>query len=312
MKIHKINNNLYTDYRGKKITNTTILEYLKKLKTPPAYSNVIIYYPPNSHKLLYTGVDTAGRQQSIYSPKWVEKAKKEYAVKLAKFGKQLPKILSRIDKLLLNKKFTKQKIIAIILKIITLCHFRVGNSKYEKKYNSYGISNIQNKHVSFTNNGVIIKFRGKKGVHNECCIKDKIVVDNLKQLVNRKLPYVFMYKSDKILEKIKAIDINNWLKEFDPDFSSKMFRTFATNILLIDLMKKHNPKTLPINKRKKAITAFMKEISTIVHNTPCICRKDYADSKLVKLYIDHPRKWNNMFNDVSSRVGFVKYLQNTY
>lgn len=303
----------YTDKKGKAITDKDTLEYLKKLKTPPNYSNVKIYYPVNSHKLLYSGIDTAGRQQCIYSPKWKKRAKKNYFCDLITFGRLLPKITSQINSLLQNKKTTKNKQIAIILKIISICHFRVGNQRYENLYQSHGIATIQKQHIKIdtTNKTFHIEFVGKKAVLNYCMIQDSKLYNCILHLLkDRKKPtdYIFTYYEKNQLQRIKASDINNWLKKFDKSFSSKMFRTFSTNILLIDRMKQQNPKTLTLNKRKKAIVQFMKEVSGLVHNTPCICRKDYANQDLIKLYIEHPRKWNNKFANSTSRTGFVNFL----
>ena len=301
----------YVDKHGKEITDAEILEYLNKLKTPPKYSNVIIFYPPNSHKLLYSGVDEASRTQWIYSPKWKAKAKKKYFADLARFGKMLPKISAKINSLLKSSRFTKQKQIALILRIVILCNFRIGNQKYEKLYNSHGISTIQRRHIKFLpNKRFHVEFIGKKGVKNYCIIDEPLLYDTMQDLLKNKSPndYLFTYTNAGETKRIKATDINNWLKTFDSAFTSKMFRTFATNCLLIARMKELNPKQFKINKRKKNLVQFFKEVSELVHNTPCICRKDYANTDMVNLYLNHPRKWNKLFANVSPRVGFTNFL----
>jgi DNA topoisomerase-1 len=302
----------YTDAKGSIVKDKDTLAYLNKLKTPPKYNNVEIYYPANSHKLLYSGIDQAGRQQCIYAPKWKTKAKKQYFCDLAKFGKMLPKINTLLDQLLDNKKFTKNKQIALILRIVTLCHFRVGNQRYEKLYNSHGIATIQKKHIKMdpTNKMFHVEFIGKKGVNNYCMIKTPLIYKIMTELLSTRKPndYLFTYQDEGVITRIKAVHINKWLKKFDTSFSSKMFRTFSTNVLLLDRMKLKNPKNLTEPQRKKAVVQFMKEVSDLVHNTPCICKKDYANPDLVKMYLEKPRKWNATFADVSSRAGFTKFL----
>lgn len=302
----------FVDVKGKPIKDKDALAYLAKLKTPPKYSSVAIYYPVNSHKLLYSGIDQAGRQQCIYAPAWKNKAKRQYFCNLAEFGKQLPKINAELNSLLSNKKFSKNKQIALILKIVTLCHFRVGNARYEKLYNSHGIATIQKKHIKLDSKtkSFHIKFVGKKGVLNYCLIDSPTLYKTMSQLLSTRKPddHLFTYQEKGETLRIKAVHINKWLKKFDKSFSSKMFRTFATNVLLLDRMKEKNPKGLSLAQRKKNIVQFMKEVSSLVHNTPCICNKDYANPDLVKMYKDHPRKWNNNFANLSSRAGFTKFL----
>lgn len=297
---------------GKAVTDKDTLAYLSKLKTPPKYNNVKIYYPVNSHKLLYEGIDEAGRQQCIYAPAWRTKAKRAYFCNLARFGQLLPKINTEINSLLSNQKFSKNKQIAFILRIVMLCNFRVGNQRYEKLYNSHGIATIQKQHVKLDTKkkSFHVEFIGKKAVRNYCLIDSPSLYKTMRELLSTKKPkdYLFTYLDDGVVTRIKAVHINKWLKKFDKTFSSKMFRTFSTNVLLLDRMKLKNPKNLTLPQRKKAVTQFMKEVSNLVHNTPCICKKDYANPDVVKMYLDQPRKWNNTFDKPSSRAGFTSFL----
>ena len=61
------------------------------------------------------------------------------------------------------------------------CNFRIGNEKYTKENNSYGICTIQNEHVKVKGDQVIIDFNGKKGVQNTCKVKDKKLSKNFKE-----------------------------------------------------------------------------------------------------------------------------------
>lgn len=159
------NNFYYTDASGKKITNKEQLEYIKNLHIPPAYNDVIIFYIKNP-KILFQGYDAAGRLQQIYSPSHCKKQCRKKFKALIDFGYQLPKIYSDCDKYISNIRPTKNKIIAIIIKIISTCYFRIGNHKYLKLYNSHGISNIKKSHIKEVSNGLKIEFVGKK-----ICIK---------------------------------------------------------------------------------------------------------------------------------------------
>ncbi len=46
-----------------------------------------------------------------------------------------------------SKVDNKNKQIAMILKLIMDCNFRIGNDKYTKENNSYGVSTLQGKHI---------------------------------------------------------------------------------------------------------------------------------------------------------------------
>ena len=54
------------------------------------------------------------------------------------FGRSFLKINRKITEDLYSVKDSKEKQIAIILKLIMDCHFRVGNERYSKDNKSYG------------------------------------------------------------------------------------------------------------------------------------------------------------------------------
>ena len=73
----------YQDASGKKIVDTSVLEYIKSLRIPPAYTHVEIHVATKAGrscepiKLTYTGVDIAGRTQYGYSAAHRARASKE-------------------------------------------------------------------------------------------------------------------------------------------------------------------------------------------------------------------------------------------
>ena len=159
---------------------------------------------------------------------------------------------------------------------------------------------------------MLIKFVGKKGVINECVIKDKYLINEINKLIKNKKPkdYVFTYTPNNE-DVIKAIEINKWLKGYSVNTTSKHFRTWDVNVLFIEYMRNNiDPTKLPLNKRKKNIIEAMKVISCQVNNTPAICKKEYLHADLMDIYIDHPKKFKKYFlgcND--ARKCFLNYLE---
>ena len=100
---------------------------------------------------------------------------------MSAFGKKFIKINQKINEDLYSPKDSKEKQIAIILKLIMECHFRIGNDKYSKKYKSYGTTTLENHHLKAKKDSIIIDFVGKKKVRNVCTVKNKKVVRSLKE-----------------------------------------------------------------------------------------------------------------------------------
>jgi DNA topoisomerase-1 len=313
----------YTDLDGKIIKDKKILDYIKGLPPiAPAYDDVIIFYEKNP-RILYEGRDKAGRLQQIYSPVWRKKADKEKFKSLIEFGKKLPTMIINMHKNIKSKALIKDKVISIILLIITLCGFRLGSLKYQKLYNSTGLITLKKKHLAFKIKKLEISFIGKKGVKNDCSITDQVLIDEMKKIAENKKndDFLFIYeienadKNTKNEQKmITANDINDWLKSYNPDFTSKYIRTYEVNVLLISMLKDTEPSKMTITQRKKKVTDLIKEVSCEINNSPAICKKSYLSKELIELYIEHPKKYENELikNDYSPRVNFIKFLENLY
>jgi DNA topoisomerase-1 len=313
----------YVDTSNNKITNSNTLKYVKGLAIPPKYIDVKIYIsikkgiPQEPLKQTYTGVDDKGRTQYGYSKAWKEKSKKSKYKDLVSFGKALPKIRSSISATLkkgISSTPTLEMNIAIIIRIIMSCHFRLGNLKYKNMYKSYGITNIEVCHIKFNASSAKISFIGKKGVKNDCIVKEKQMLSHLQTLIKGKHSKdpVFTYNNGvDCTERVRANDINEWMKKFGTDITSKMFRTFATNVMFIELMKEiDDPESQSIAQRKRSINNVIDNVSNSIHNTRAVCKKEYTHPDLIKMYLEHPRTFKRKFmGDIDPEPSFLSYLR---
>ena len=155
--------NFYFSDSTQKIIDPKLLEKLYSIYIAPAYTDVKIYL---KKELLATGVDKAGRTQYIYSEYSKKKRELKKYNQLIKLSNNIIHLKEKINKDLLSKEFDKNKIIALILKIMDICNFRCGNKIYEKKYGSHGLTTLHKKHIKINKDNIKISFIGKKGVLN--------------------------------------------------------------------------------------------------------------------------------------------------
>ena len=309
----------YSKHGVKDISDVEILEYIKKLVIPPNYSDVKIFYQTKGQpKILYQGVDTKGRIQRIYSETWKKKAMRKKFCELLNLAEQIPHIATSVKKEISSQSITKKKCIAMIIRIVMVCYFRIGNKKYQELYGSFGAMNIQKKHVKFRKDSsnktyMFMSFLGKKGVLNTCSIYDTQLISEMKKIMQTRDPdeMIFKWLDHGIGIPVRAIDINIWLKSFDPKITSKDFRTYDANIfLIIYLRKNRDPEKQTVNSRKSVIVGAMKEISKKIHNTPAVLRKNYTSSGIIDLYISQPSRFKRYFiNEETPRSVFIKYLR---
>jgi len=269
----------YKDKTGKNVSKKIIKPYLN-IYIAPAYDNVKINKNINA-KVLAIGYDEKDRPQYIYNTRCIKSRGKNKFKKLIKFGKNLSKILKKIENDYKSKADSKDKQIAMILKIIMDCNFRIGNDKYTKENNSFGVSTLLAKHIK-TNNGVTVDFVGKKGVQNTCKIENSKMKINLK---TKKKKYknkekIFQYTKDGQTYNIKSDDVNDYLGEY----TTKNFRTWSANILLIEYLLKNN-----------CLKDGIEYVAKKLHHTPSICKTNYIDPKLVDFYENNPEKFCEYF-----------------
>lgn len=302
----------YTTNNGNKVTNQNTIEYIKTLKIPPAYTDVKINLNKNA-KLLATGLDVKGKKQYIYNPKWIEKRSKSKFCNMLILGQKMPKINRDINRLLDTRLYTKEKMIAVMIKIIMHCHFRIGNPIGKDVYNSFGVTTLNGSHIIQKGNQVIIDFRGKKGVQNTCIIRDtklaKILLE-LKKRTKNKNEEIFHYNNDNRKMFVSSQDVNNFLKQYG-NITSKDFRTWYANIYFISATDKLGAIPNKITNRKKNVREAIKIIAEKLHHTEAICKKKYIDNDLIDLYIEHPIKYKRKVLEdyINAENAFIKYMK---
>jgi DNA topoisomerase-1 len=331
MKIYRIKKDdafVFVDEKKKEIHDEDVLEYIKMLPPiPPAYEDVVIPYTKSNSKILYYGFDTKGRKQTIYSKKWREKADKMKFKALVEFGHKYPEIIKKIDELLESKDvFSKNRMIAVMLKIITMCGFRIGQRKYEKMYNSTGMSTLRRKHIRFDAGYMHISFVGKKGVTNSCIVTDGQIVHLVREIYDKLSnddDYMFVYDNQRVTNDnqrvVSSDDVNRWLDQFGKDFTTKYFRTFDANVKLIDtILDRFDDSIKPVGSpaairaRKKLVKECLMKLSESINNTPAICKKSYVNGDLLNLYVEHPNKFKKEMSGKPASIAFVEFLKKIY
>lgn len=307
---------VFTDHRGNVVENKETLEKIKKFAIPPAYKKVKIDLSACA-KIIYEGYDDKNRLQQKYSDAHNKRAKKEKFCRLIDFGRAEPQLKADIKKYISSSRVTQNKIISLILAIIWKCGFRIGNRRFLKLYNSHGIGNIYKKHISFVNDGLKIEFVGKKSVVNKCCIRDKELIKELKDLIANKkdTDHVFTYKKEGIEVLIKATEINDFLKRYG-HITSKDLRTFDANILMIEFLKANKKEYLDatsIAKRKKVVKKALEFSSQHLNNTAGICKSSYVLDELFRLSVEDPKNYKKHFmSETQNRILFINFLDKVY
>lgn len=253
------------------VKDKALIEWFKDLHIPPAYQDVIIS-ENNESKILAYGFDSKGRKQCIYNPKFIETQQKNKYKKIILLHKTFQKIMKRISQDMQQSDDILKKEIAIIIYLIIYCGFRIGNKKYEKQNNSYGISTIKFKHFNIEEGAIKFDFIGKKGVQNTASCDNAIIYTYLKQ---KKSKY---QNDDNVFTAITSNDVNEYLKQFHKNISCKDLRTWCANLMFIEYIKE-----CVLAGSKKPVKDALEKVSDKLHNTSNVCKKSYIDPNIIQI-----------------------------
>ena len=293
------NNKTYYYENNRLIQDQETLNKIKSIYIPPAYTDVKIYLDKN---LIATGRNSKDRLQYIYTDDFKEKRSKEKYCNLIRYAVHREEIDIDIVKNIMKKNIDKDKLIGIILTIMKICNFRVGNKDNEKKYQSTGLTTLRKKHIRINGDNIIIDFIGKKGVQNLCIIDKNTHPDIFKifkyQYTDtlREKDYIFQFTNSDRKITINETDINSYLKKFNHNITSKDIRTWSANIIFINSLinidkidekrdRKNDNRT--DKELKRDIKNALLITSTHLHNTPTVCKKSYILPEIISLYLEN-------------------------
>lgn len=266
----------YYDKKGGKITNEKILDRIKKLVLPPAWTNVWIAEKANAH-LQATGIDAAGRKQYKYHTEWAKQRNETKYFRLLEFGRKLPEFRKNIQKDLRRKQLDERKVLAISVNMMQKTLIRIGNESYKQMYGSYGLTTLRDKHVQINGSQLKLGFKGKKGVYHEITLTDR----NLAKLVKkcRDIPGQELFQYYTPAGDRRSIDsgkVNNYIKEISCcDFTAKDFRTWAGTMQTMKYLAEYDyPDTITL--KRKIIVSAIDQVAAKLGNTRAICKKSYV------------------------------------
>jgi DNA topoisomerase-1 len=276
----------YVDIDGKKIKDEAHLERIKSLVIPPAWKFVRIANSASSN-IQAVGMDTTGRVQYLYNPKFRQKQERKKFQKIEKFGEYLPKLRKITNEHLELKGFPREKVLAVMMRLINSLYIRLGTEKSVKHYKTYGITTLQNRHFEVGRGGkLIFSFVGKHHIEHRKVLVDKelaAVMQDLKQIGGARKLFNYLDENGKP-RPVKPKDVNQYLKDATaPEFSAKDFRTWGGTLLaaleLAEIGKANDEKTF-----KKNVLQAVKKVAEQLGNTPTVCRASYIHPTILKTY----------------------------
>lgn len=271
-------------FNGKPVKDKALIERIRKIVIPPAWTNVWICTTENGH-IQATGFDVRGRKQYRYHPYWGTLRNETKFHRLYEFGKVLPSMRLKIEEDLGKRELGEEKVIATVVSLMERTYIRIGNDDYEKLYGSYGLTTLKDKHVKVNGDTVQFSFTGKKGIEHKITLRHKKLAKMVKQC--RDIPGKELFQYYDAEGNRKPIDsgmVNRYIKDATGgDFTAKDVRTWAGTLNILQAFCSIGEAATD-SDCKRNIVAALDEVSKKLGNTRTVCKKYYVHPGIIKLY----------------------------
>jgi len=171
---------IYLDTEGQRVRDPDTLARIAALVIPPAYSDVWICADPQGH-LQATGRDARGRKQYRYHEQWRELRDQHKYGRMLAFAQALPKLRSQLEAHLARPGLDREKVMALVVSLLDHTLIRIGNQRYLRDNQSYGLTTLRNRHVKVQGGTIRFQFRGKRGVEHDVTLHDRRLANLLKR-----------------------------------------------------------------------------------------------------------------------------------
>jgi len=223
---------VHYDARGRTIRDARILERIRSLVIPPAWTQVWICARAGGH-LQATGRDARGRKQHRYHRAWTTARTSAKYDQMIEFARALPAIRRRVQLDLRKPPRSREHVLAAVVALLETTLIRIGNREYARTNKSFGLTTLLDNHVQINGASLTFRFRAKSGIMQTIEVRDPMlarIVSRVRELPGRAL---FQYLDGNGKRQcVDSVTVNAYLREITfRSFTAKNFRTWAATVL---------------------------------------------------------------------------------
>lgn len=254
---------------GTRVEQRPVIERLKALAVPPAYSDVWLSPYANGH-LQASGRDDATRKQYIYHPDWAAQRATVKFDQLVPFGAALPSIRRWITTRLAGEPGTFETAAAAVLALLDRASLRVGAPDYAAQNGTHGATTLLPGHARIDDAGLTLRFPAKGGTQVETQLQGARLAAVLDDCQDLPGAHLITFGDGAIVRSEHLRDILSDL--VGEDMTPKTFRTWNGTHAAF-LATTDNP----------TIKAQAEAAAERLHNTPAIARNSYIHPAVIAL-----------------------------
>ena len=271
---------------GAPVRDEATLARIRKLAIPPAWTDVWIAPDPRAH-IQATGRDARGRKQYRYHTDWNVARDAEKYGRLEAFARALPGIRRRVRRDLQRADTSREQVLALLVALLESTYIRVGNQEYTRANGSYGLTTLEDRHVTISGSSIRFAFRGKGGKERRVELKDRRLARLVKRCREIQGPHLFQYLDSAGRRRpARSTDLNEYIgRAAGQRFTAKDFRTWGATLRAVALLEARGKLLIGV-PGKSAMLHDIATVSNELGNTPAICRKSYIHPYILGAYQD--------------------------
>jgi DNA topoisomerase-1 len=198
----------------------------------------------------------------------------------------LPAIRNHVNFDLRRRGLPREKVLAVIVRLLDMTMIRIGNADYEKQNGSYGLTTLLSRHLLIQGNELRFRFRGKAAKRWNLTLRDQRmarVLEAIRQLPGRRL---FQYAAtDGRSCALTSTAVNAYLRDISgADVTAKDFRTWHGTVLAavkLAALGHRDHETAA----KRSIGDVIGQVAARLGNTPAVCRRCYVHPQVIASYL---------------------------
>lgn len=268
------------------VRDEAVLDRIRALAIPPAWTDVWICARPNGH-LQATGRDARGRKQYRYHARFREVRDSTKFHRMLAFAESLPSIRAAVEAHLAKRGLPREKVLATVVRLLDTTLIRVGSDEYARNNKSYGLTTLKNRHVAVNGHALKFNFKGKSGKVWRLDVRDRRIAKVIRACQDLPGQELFQYVDENgEIRDVTSADVNAYLRELTgEDVTAKDFRTWHGTVLAALALGEYEKFDSQAGAKKNVRDAIQK-VAARLGNTPTICRQCYVHPEILTTYVE--------------------------
>ena len=263
--------------------SAAVRERIRSLGIPPAWKDVHVAWDSRA-AIQAWGHDARGRKQYRYHPRAVAKGELRKYYRVRQMARDLPAIRRRVARDSRARGHTREKVAAIVVRLIALGFFRVGSERYVRENNTFGMTTMRKSHVSIYGDNIVFDYVGKRSIRHRQIVVDAELARLLRALLATPGARLFRYKSADGWRDLNSEEVNDYFRSLsDFPYTVKDLRTWGGTLRAATVLAELGPAKTRTEAKRNIATA-LRLVASELGNTPAICRKAYVHPVLLNQY----------------------------